>query len=83
MGLALTRIVEIEGGLVSIDGVEVSKVDLNLLRSKITVIPQDPVIFEGTLKFNVDPSGKIPDAEIEALLNEAGLGNLLKRSGKN
>lgn len=45
MGLALSRLVEIEGGLVSIDGVEVSKVDLTLLRSKITVIPQDPVIF--------------------------------------
>jgi ATP-binding cassette subfamily C (CFTR/MRP) protein 5 len=39
MGLALSRLVEIEGGLVCIDGIEVSKVDLTLLRSKITVIP--------------------------------------------
>lgn len=79
MGLALSRIVEIEGGLVEIDGVEVSKVDLTLVRSKITVIPQDPVIFNGTLKFNLDPSGTIPDEEIETLMKEAGLGDLLKR----
>lgn len=55
MCLALTRIVEIEKGTVTIDGLEASKVDLTQLRSKITVIPQDPVIFDGTVKFNLDP----------------------------
>jgi len=57
MCLALCRIVEYEAGTIQIDGAEVSKVDLETLRSKITVIPQDPVIFDGTLKFNLDPSG--------------------------
>lgn len=52
---------EIESGEVKIDGVESGCVDLDHLRSKITVIPQDPVIFDGTLKFNLDPSGLIPD----------------------
>jgi len=83
MGLALSRLVEFEAGSVSIDGVEVNKVDLTYLRSKITVIPQDPVIFEGTLKFNVDPSGKIDDEEIESLMKTAGLGELLKRTPDN
>jgi len=55
MCLALTRIVEICGGTVLVDGVEVSKVNLDKVREKITVIPQDPVIFEGTIKFNLDP----------------------------
>jgi len=55
-------------------------VNLEVLRSKITVIPQDPVIFDGTLKFNLDPTGKIPDDEIEKVLLEAGLDDLLKRT---
>lgn len=49
MCLALTRIVEIYGGSVIVDGIEVSKVNLNKVREKITVIPQDPVIFDATI----------------------------------
>lgn len=49
MCLALTRIVEIYGGSVIVDGIEVSKVSLNKVREKITVIPQDPVIFDATI----------------------------------
>jgi len=43
------------------------------------VIPQDPVIFPETIKFNLDPSGTIPDKEIEDLLKLAGLEELLDR----
>ena len=80
MCLVISRILELEQGKIEIDGIETSKVNLNTLRSKITVIPQDPVIFDGTLKFNLDPSGTIPDKEIEAILLEAGLDDLLKRT---
>ena len=80
MCLVISRILELEQGKIEIDGIETSKVNLNTLRSKITVIPQDPVIFDGTLKFNLDPSGTIPDKEIEAILLEAGLNDLLKRT---
>jgi len=80
MCLALCRIVEFESGTVQIDGVEINKVELEKLRSNITVIPQDPVIFNGTLKFNLDPSETIPDNEIESILKEAGLDDLLKRT---
>jgi len=55
MCLVLSRIIEIEGGSVHIDGLETSKVDLVKLREKITVIPQDPIIFDGSIKFNLDP----------------------------
>lgn len=79
--LALTRIVEIEeGGTVTIDGLEAAKVDLHKLRSKITVIPQDPVIFDGTVKFNLDPEGIHSDEAIESMMLEAGLEELLKRT---
>ena len=53
---------------------------MEALREKITVIPQDPVIFDGTLKFNLDPTGTIPDADIKSILLEAGLDDLLKRT---
>lgn len=80
MGLVLSRILEIESGSVKIDGTEISQVNIHNLRSKITVIPQDPVIFDGTVKFNLDPSGNVDDKEIEAILHEAGLDDLLKRT---
>jgi ABC-type multidrug transport system fused ATPase/permease subunit len=47
------------------------------------VIPQDPVIFDASIKFNLDPSGKVPEEEIKALLIEAGLEELLKREPDN
>ncbi len=53
--LSLSRIVEIVEGSILIDGVDISKVELAYLRSKITVIPQDPTMFTGTLRFNLDP----------------------------
>lgn len=80
MGLVLSRILEVENGTIEIDGIETAKIDLKTLRDNITVIPQDPVIFDGTLKFNLDPSGTIPDDKIEAILREAGLDDLLKRT---
>jgi len=55
LGLTLSRIMELESGAILIDGVDISKVDLHLLRSKVTVIPQDPTLFTGTLRFNIDP----------------------------
>lgn len=55
LGLTLSRIIELESGAILIDGVDISKVDLHLLRSKVTVIPQDPTLFIGSLRFNIDP----------------------------
>lgn len=52
---------------------------MHILRKNITVIPQDPVIFSGTIKFNLDPSGKTSDEECEKVLKQAGLDELLSR----
>jgi len=73
MCLVLSRIIELESGSIHIDGKEASKIELETLREKITVIPQDPVIFDGTLKANLDPTGKIPDEDLKNILVEAGL----------
>ena len=56
-----------------IDGLNIQEVGLNSLRKKLTIIPQDPTLFTGTLRFNVDPQESVNDDEIKKLLIKAGL----------
>ena len=53
--MGLTRIVELESGSIEIDGQDIAKVDMKALRDQITMIPQDPTLFTGSLRFNLDP----------------------------
>jgi len=78
LGLTLLRILEIEAGINSIDGVDLKTVPLQVLRQRVTTIPQDPTLFKGTLRFNVDPDNKYKDEEIDDLLERSGLGEILK-----
>jgi ABC-type multidrug transport system fused ATPase/permease subunit len=55
--LAISRIVEIFKGQILIDGIDIHKLPLDEVRRRITVIPQDPTMFTGTLRFNLDPEG--------------------------
>jgi ABC-type multidrug transport system fused ATPase/permease subunit len=65
---ALFRIVELERGVITIDGVDIAGLGLAKLRSSLAIIPQDPVIFSGTLRTNLDPAGAYPDAELHRVL---------------
>jgi len=82
MSLALTRIIELETGSISIDGVDIAEVPINKLRSKITIIPQDPTMFTGSLRMNIDPCKKSSDEEIISLLKKAGLDSLISQKEK-
>ena len=79
--LALCRIIEKLEGSIEIDGVDISTVGLADLRDQITIIPQDPVLFTGTLRFNLDPQGKLKDKQLEDMVERAGLKPLLERDG--
>ena len=78
--LSISRIVEIFEGQIQIDGVDIQKIPLNELRRRITVIPQDPTMFTGTLRFNLDPEEICTDEEIKYLLNKAQLDSILNQS---
>ncbi|KAG1674186.1 ABC transporter C family member 3 [Nymphon striatum] len=71
--LALFRIIEATGGSIFIDDVEISRLGLHNLRSRLTIIPQDPVLFSGLLRENLDPFKTHTDAEIWSALEHAHL----------
>uniref|UniRef100_A0A8C2UFP9 ATP binding cassette subfamily C member 3 n=1 Tax=Coturnix japonica TaxID=93934 RepID=A0A8C2UFP9_COTJA len=64
MTLCLFRILEAAKGEIRIDGVRISEIGLHDLRSRLTIIPQDPVLFSGTLRMNLDPFNKYSDEEV-------------------
>ncbi|XP_045534710.1 multidrug resistance-associated protein 1 isoform X1 [Papilio machaon] len=71
--LGLFRIVEAMSGKILIDGIDISTIGLHQLRSRITIIPQDPVLFSGTLRMNLDPFDAYTDEDIWRSLEHAHL----------
>ncbi|XP_046361910.2 multidrug resistance-associated protein 1-like [Haliotis rufescens] len=71
--LSLFRLIEAAGGEINIDGVDVSTLGLHDLRSKLTILPQDPVLFAGNLRGNVDPFNQYSDNQIWQALEHAHL----------
>lgn len=60
-------------GVIQIDGLETNLLGLHDLRSKISIIPQEPVLFSGTLRFNLDPFDEKKDEELWNALAQVNL----------
>ncbi|KAI0788813.1 metal resistance protein YCF1 [Abortiporus biennis] len=71
--LSLFRIIEPASGSIYIDGVDITKIGLYDLRSAISIVPQSPDLFEGTIRENIDPTGEHQDADIWVALEHAYL----------
>ncbi|KAL7299745.1 hypothetical protein TKK_0007495 [Trichogramma kaykai] len=73
---ALFRLADRLDGNIAIDGVDTAEVGLQLLRSRISIIPQEPVLFSQSLRYNLDPFGQHEDAALAEALREVELGEL-------
>ena len=79
--LALFKLVDLEGGNITIGDVDISEIDNQVLRKSLTVIPQQPLVFSGTLRDNMDPFQEHEDEDIEAALRQTQLGEFLDSKG--
>ncbi|XP_063952974.1 ATP-binding cassette sub-family C member 9-like [Lytechinus pictus] len=71
--LTLFRIIDMFHGEIVIDGINITRIPLKELRTRLAIIPQDPVLFTGTIRFNLDPMGDRTDDEVWQSLEIAQL----------
>ncbi|NWQ62281.1 MRP7 protein, partial [Neopipo cinnamomea] len=79
--LALFRMVELKSGRILLDGVDSQLVGLEELRSRLAIIPQDPFLFSGSIRENLDPQGKRTDAELHEVLEQCHLRDAVTQMG--
>ncbi|KAF8624506.1 hypothetical protein AX15_005822 [Amanita polypyramis BW_CC] len=76
---ALYRLVELSSGFIRIDGTDISQIGLTDVRNALAIIPQDPLLFSGTLRTNLDPFGQYDDAKLWDALKRSYLVDNVKR----
>jgi ATP-binding cassette, subfamily C (CFTR/MRP), member 1 len=75
--VAMYRLAEISHGRIHVDNVDCATIKLNSLRSKMAIIPQEPVMFQGTIRTNLDPFHEKGDKELMDVLTKCLLGPML------
>mmetsp|Transcript_5514 Transcript_5514/g.18237 ORF Transcript_5514/g.18237 Transcript_5514/m.18237 type:complete len:375 (+) Transcript_5514:3652-4776(+) len=78
--VALFRMGELRAGSITIDGIDTATLALYELRSRLAIIPQDPVLFTGSLRMNLDPFDESTDAELWAALDACSIGAAMREA---
>lgn len=81
LALALFRLVNVAPNSIFIDEQDIAHLPLDVLRKRISIIPQDPVIFAGSVAFNLDPFGEHDEARLFQVLDEVQLGARVRSGG--
>lgn len=76
--LALFRMIELEEGSIVIDGEDIAKIGLGDLRRNLSIIPQNPTLFAGTIRYNIDPFHEYSDEAIWVALDSTHLTQQIK-----
>ncbi|KAJ3373132.1 Multidrug resistance-associated protein 1 [Allomyces arbusculus] len=76
--MALFRIIEATSGSIVIDGIDIATVGLQDVRSRLTILPQDAVLFDAPVRANLDPTGKVDDAALWRALEHASLADYVR-----
>ena len=75
LSLTMLRLIPTTGNII-VDGRKIDEINLHALRSNVTIIPQDPILLSGSLRFNLDPFGDHDDAVLNDALQSSGLGSV-------
>uniref|UniRef100_A0AAR2JHX0 ATP-binding cassette, sub-family C (CFTR/MRP), member 9 n=1 Tax=Pygocentrus nattereri TaxID=42514 RepID=A0AAR2JHX0_PYGNA len=78
LSLAFFNMVDVFEGKIIIDGIDICKLPLQTLRSRLSIILQDPVLFSGSIRFNLDPERTCSDDRLWEALEIAQLKNMVK-----
>ncbi|KAK3787714.1 hypothetical protein RRG08_031943 [Elysia crispata] len=78
LSVAMFRLVELESGSIVVDGLDISKLDLEHLRRGVSVIPQDPVLFTASVRYNLDPFKEFSDNDLWQALEKCHVKDLVQ-----
>jgi ATP-binding cassette, subfamily C (CFTR/MRP), member 1 len=81
--LSLVRLIEIDSGAIFIDGLDISTIPRETIRSRLIAIPQETFVLNDSIRLNIDPSGRATDEEIIAVLEKVQLWNVIKSRGED
>jgi ABC-type multidrug transport system fused ATPase/permease subunit len=78
--MSLLRLLDIVSGDILIDDINILNIGLHDLRNRIVVIPQDPLLFSGTLRSNLDPFGRYTDSELWGVIRKCDLSDAVSKN---